>query len=203
MQAQYEFTADWFSDTIDNWKAILSRRGPIDRVLEIGSYEGRSTVWIIENLLTGRPTSLVAIDEWHGGQEAHQKDMVAIEARFDRNVQLASERHPTVNITKRKGRSVVELAALLASDEYRGSFDLIYIDGSHYAHDVLSDLVLSFGLCKVGGLLFCDDYLWSQTRGLTETPKLAIDSFVNCFHQKVRVVVGSPLYQLYLYKFAN
>jgi predicted O-methyltransferase YrrM len=198
----YEFTVDWLSGSIPTWQQIFSNRSPPDRVLEIGSYEGRSAVWIIENLLAGRATSLVAIDAWKEGGEAYQKGMTQVESRFDRNMLLAGERHSEVTITKRKGNSAVELATLLASGG-RGSFDLIYIDAHHHAPDVLTDLVLSFVLCKVGGLIFCDDYLWSQFRGLVETPKLAIDSFTTCFHKKVRLIENVPLYQLYMYKIAE
>ena len=38
------------------------------------------------------------------------------------------------------------------------NFDLIYIDASHYAPDVLSDAVLAFKLLKPGGILIFDDY---------------------------------------------
>jgi predicted O-methyltransferase YrrM len=144
----------------------------------------------------------VAIDAWKEGGEAYQKGMTQVESRFDRNMLLAGERHSEVTITKRKGNSAVELATLLANGS-RGSFDLIYIDAHHHAPDVLTDLVLSFVLCKVGGLIFCDDYLWSQFRGLVETPKLAIDSFTTCFHKKVRLIENVPLYQLYMYKIAE
>jgi predicted O-methyltransferase YrrM len=133
----YEFTVDWLSGSIPTWQQIFLNRSPPDRVLEVGSYEGRSAVWIIENLLAGRATSLVAIDAWKEGGEAYQKGMTQVESRFDRNMLLAGERHSEVTITKRKGNSAVELATLLASGG-RGSFDLIYIDAHHHAPDVLT-----------------------------------------------------------------
>jgi hypothetical protein len=63
--------------------------------------------------------------------------------------------------------------------------------------------LFSVSCCARGGLILCDDYLWSQFRGLVETPKLAIDSFTTCFHKKVRLIENVPLYQLYMYKIAE
>src|SRR5262245_40452971 len=53
-QGMPNFTVDWHSHNISHWRRILERyRGQVGvRVLEIGSYEGRSTVWLLENILT-------------------------------------------------------------------------------------------------------------------------------------------------------
>jgi predicted O-methyltransferase YrrM len=202
MHLDYEFTSDWFSTNINAWNAVFSQTGVApSKVLEIGSYEGRSTVWIIENLLTRPGSSLVAVDTWAEGDEAHLKGMNIVEARFDRNISIAKQRHPAVQLEKRKGQSAECLSALVAEGR-KESFDFIYVDGSHEAPDVLTDLVFAFHLCKPGGLIFCDDYLGAMDRELVEAPKLAIDSFFACFHRKLRII-PERFYQLYLLKIAN
>ena len=65
------------------------------------------------------------------------------------------------------------------------SFDLIYVDGSHEAADVLCDLTLACQLCKIGGLLVCHDYLWQFGTDLLTTPKIPVDAFVNCYASKI------------------
>lgn len=40
----YSFTVDWFSQHVPVWTALVDDLGPVTKVLEIGSYEGRSTV---------------------------------------------------------------------------------------------------------------------------------------------------------------
>jgi predicted O-methyltransferase YrrM len=127
--------------------------------------------------------------------------MGVIEARFDRNVSIARQRHPAVQVQKLKGGSADLLSALIAGGR-KGSFDFIYIDGSHEAPDVLTDLVFAFHLCKVGGLIFCDDYFGAMERELAEAPKLAIDSFFACFHRKLRII-PQRLYQMYFQKTAD
>lgn len=202
LREEYEFTSDWFSWNIDTWQRIFSNVGVSPcRVIEVGSYEGRSTVWIIENLLTRAGGSIVAVDAWAEGTEVDQREMGAVEDRFDRNIGIAKQRCPNVEIRKCKGPSWLALSQLIEGG-LQGTFDFIYIDGSHQASDVLSDLVLSFRLCRVGGLIFCDDYLWEMHRPVTETPKLAIDSFLACFRFKMQII-PERFYQIYLQKTAD
>jgi predicted O-methyltransferase YrrM len=90
--------------------------------------------------------------------------------------------------------------------EHQNSFDLVFVDGSHQACDVLSDLVLSYHLCAVGGQIICDDYLWSNARhgsqDLLMMPRLAIDAFAHAFMRKVAQASGLKLYQAYFVKTA-
>jgi predicted O-methyltransferase YrrM len=66
----YSFTADWFSANVPVWSALMDEIPAIGKVLEIGSYEGRSTVWLIEHAFkaTGRG-EVFCIDTWEGGPE--------------------------------------------------------------------------------------------------------------------------------------
>ena len=94
------------------------------------------------------------------------------------------------------------LAEILSSNE--PPFDLIYVDGSHQASDVLTDSIMAFQLLRVGGVMMFDDYLWHmEPEGEQDTlkmPKAAIDSFINLFQRKLRVISGLPIYQLYIEK---
>ena len=182
-----EFTKDWFTHNIPTWSALLSKTNP-RRVLEVGSHEGRSACWLIENcpLLI----SLYCVDVWRD---------VAIEKRFDANTAAALV-GKDVHVVKCKGLSALKLSELAAIAP--GSFDFIYIDGSHTAPDTLTDAVLAFQLLKVGGLLIFDDYLWFEDGHANPllSPKIGIDAFVNIFAAQVTVLMGTPLYQLYLQK---
>jgi predicted O-methyltransferase YrrM len=80
-----------------------------------------------------------------------------------------------------------------------GDFDLIYVDASHYAVDVLTDAVLSFKLLKAGGILIFDDYLWAGDENIIYYPKIAIDSFTNIFSKHIKLI-PAPLNQIYAVK---
>jgi predicted O-methyltransferase YrrM len=92
------------------------------------------------------------------------------------------------------------LAKLIAGGMSK-TFDFVYIDGSHTTPDVLADLVLCFELCRHEGLIICDDYLWTDNHPNPLTrPKMGIDSFLNCYGDKIRIWNKLPLHQLYFQK---
>lgn len=161
------FSRDWFTGNIPTWRQIVDKNKP-RKILEIGSFKGRSTVWMVEccSLAAAGDIEIWCVDSWGGGIE-HQKggqietDMSDVEKRFDRNIEIARGTTPhKVELHKLKSFSNLALAKLIAEGktEY---FDLVYIDGSHQAPDVLMDAVMAFQVLKVGGLMIFDDYLWS------------------------------------------
>ncbi|PIA73247.1 hypothetical protein CDR19_10610 [Ectopseudomonas toyotomiensis] len=203
----YRFTVDWFSSKKHIWDDIFRQLNPA-RFLEIGSFEGRSACYIIESVASQKDIELHCVDSWEGGIEhqpggAAPMDMSVIEQNFLHNIELAASTvEHNVNLTLHKSMSDLALAKLVA-EGWSGYFDMIYVDGSHQAPDVLSDAVLAFKLLKVGGVLIFDDYLWYENlpygKDILRSPKLAIDSFVNINYRKMDVI-RAPLGQLYLHK---
>lgn len=199
---EYEFTVDWFSLHCGAWPALLSELKP-KRILEIGSYEGRSTTFLIENCSTHQSIEILCVDTWGGSLEHDRHAMATVEGRFDKNIAIARQRasHEVI-LRKVKKPSVMALAELIANGE--PGFDMIYVDGSHEAPDVLQDAVLSFQLLNVGGLLVFDDYLWrlepDGKQDAFNMPKPAIDAFVNIFQRKLSVVGGLLNWQIYVRK---
>lgn len=177
MSLEYKFTRDWFHWAPEVWdhiKGILPGRL---RFLEIGAYEGRSTVWTLENMLDDLG-EITVIDTWQGGEE-HKKDgdnMLAVENRFVYNVALAREKYPKRYVDVWKGESYRMLRRM--GDK---SFHFIYIDGSHRAKDVMTDACMAWPLLCKGGVLVFDDYMWGDPSKILERPKLAIDMFTTLF----------------------
>ena len=84
----------------------------------------------------------------------------------------------------------MELAGLIA-EGHAGSFDMAYIDGSHFAPDVMTDAALCFPLLKVGGHMLFDDYMWRGIENGNDPlngPKLGVDAFLNVFFHKMQIV---------------
>lgn len=199
---EYEFTADWFSDHIPVFDQLINHFKP-RRLLEIGSFEGRSTCYFIEKCSDAHAIEICCIDTWEGGVEHNKNTMPDVKRRFDHNVRIAMKRAPNaVSVQTFRKPSVRALAEIIASDA--APFDFIYVDGSHRAPDVLADAVFSFELLRVGGLIVFDNYLWSMEplgqQDPLNMPKPAIDAFINLFQRKVRVIDGPPIYQLYVEK---
>lgn len=156
----YQFTADWFALHARVWDSLIDRLMPT-KILEIGSYEGRAASYLIEKCAAAKPIEIYCVDTWEGSHEHDKKTMPNVEQRFDHNLLVAIKRaaHPVL-LRKLKKPSIDALATLIASDVPR--FDMIYIDGSHQATDVLADAVLAFRLLRTGGMMIFDDYYWHE-----------------------------------------
>lgn len=208
MNNTYDFTNGWFNDHVPVWDQIIPQLKP-KKILEIGSFEGRSACYLIEKSTEYNKIELHCIDTWEGGTE-HQKGerteavMSDVETRFHKNITIAQNnaKH-SVDLSVHKKLSSIALAGLIALG-HGESFDLIYVDGAHQAPDVLTDATMAFQLLRVGGLLIFDDYLWYMEdvgqQDVLNMPKLAIDAFTNIFQRKMRIMPRAPIDQLYVEK---
>ncbi len=198
-QRGYQFTEDWFSHNIPIWKQVLGAwfDQPGLTALEVGSWEGRSTCWMLDNLLTHESARLTCIDTFAGAVE-HQVSYDAtflktIEQRFDFNVARTGS---STKVTKQVGPSREQLRS-----QPLDAYDLAYIDGSHIAADVLEDALLVWALVKVGGILIFDDYGFQFQEGIDEQPpKAAIDAFIAIYGRKIKILHQG--YQMMLEKTA-
>ena len=190
--SDYQFTKDWFNWAPQVWEQLIPHLpGQPGRrhFLEIGSFEGRSAVWIAENMMS-EDDELRCIDTWRGGEEHTDEDMGSVEERFRHNVVLAAERFPRRRIFQCPGTSVERLADFQGKDE----FVFIYIDGSHIAKDVLTDACMAWPLLTPKGMMVFDDYMWGNPRDILHRPKPAIDAFCNLFAEEAEIVhVGYQL----------
>lgn len=158
----FSWTADYLTRQLPTWEKHLGhlRNQPGLQVLEIGSFEGRSALWFLLNLCGHPQSRLTCIDLF----------CELYELRFDHNLRRSGCQG---RLRKCKGYSQDWLLTFPPE-----SFDLIYIDGSHRAADVLLDGTLSWKLLKSGGLLLFDDYLWRIELPPRLRPQLAIDCFL-------------------------
>ena len=184
----YKFTVDFFSSNVPAWRQSLARfEGRADlHFLEIGSFEGLSACWLLDNVLTGEGCRLTCVDTFDfAGQGAFYlqdqgTETLSIEGRFDHNVAQTGAAH---KVTKVIGRSCEVLRALAPA-----AYDFIYVDGSHVAADVLEDAVLSWPLLKPGGLITFDDYEWVGDPDPLNRPGMAVDAFLNVFKNRYALV---------------
>jgi predicted O-methyltransferase YrrM len=185
----YKFTQDWFSWAPAVWEQLIPLL-PTDaprNFLEIGSFEGRSAVWIAENMMQ-RGDSLHCIDTWEGGEEHNNGEMSGAEENFIHNMHVLQTKK-ACDLSVYKGTSVQHLAHwLVEKPEDHPSFDFIYIDGSHIAKDVMTDACMAWPLLKQGGIMVFDDYLWGEARDILHRPKVAIDTFVDLFSEEVEMI---------------
>lgn len=165
------FTSDWFSHNIPNWKANIDSSVPMD-VLELGVFEGRSAIWMLENL---NVKSLIAVDLW-------DEEGLAIGGHFDTEKNFDHNIKSYANATKVKSTTYEFLKANEAM------FDLIYIDGNHMGKNVLTDAVMAHQVLKEGGYLVFDDYSQSTDSIRIDRPRGAINAFLHQFADDYQIL---------------
>jgi predicted O-methyltransferase YrrM len=196
------FTSDWFSGNIPQWnkyKPFFDGKEN-KKCLEIGSYEGRSTIFIINNFCNGKNSHLDALDTWEGSIEHSQKDKDGLYDRFKNNLA------PYINknqVTLYRDFSINTLMKFVqeVKASSREKYDFIYIDGSHTAQDVLMDALLSWELLKTNGIMIFDDYKWHFNNIASLEPKVAIDGFLNSFEGMYTTLLKD--YQVHIQKTAD
>jgi predicted O-methyltransferase YrrM len=189
---KYEFSENWFTPN-DFAPALDLDTNKDTHILEIGSYEGRSTVWFIENLIKTPESTITCIDPWqeyiqHSTSEStyHPSDKRdSIFNRFKSNILKTGK---DGNVIVKRGFSY-DILKQLALDKKR--YDVIFIDGNHTARFVLEDSVLSYSLLNTNGYIVWDDYTWTNPYVESTpqvTPKLGVDSFINCYKDHLKIV---------------
>jgi len=172
-----QFTTDWASEHFTLWRRVLfPLRNDATRILEIGSWEGRSALFFLNFF---PHATITCIDTFEGAIEHHESaawaaNLPSIEERFDRNLAPFG-----IRVEKLKCSSASGLRGL--ADQQR-RFDLAYIDGSHVPEDVAIDSLGVWPLVVPGGVIIWDDYMFGVVHGnlpLGQRPQSAIDAFLS------------------------
>lgn len=190
------FTADW-SGPRSYWPSMFADIGlagkPDLRFLEVGCFEGMTTLWLIENVLTDESSTITVVDTFEGSPEFDQFDIDVTDlfGRFMRNV---GGHVDSGKVVVERGMSQQRLRTL------DGPFDFVYVDGGHLAVEALTDAVLCWPLLRSGGMMVFDDYRWCPDPSATawRIPKLGLDAFRQVFAEEL--IVRLDDYQLVVEK---
>lgn len=169
----YHTTKDMIKDHIPYWEKYACDYidKPI-KMLEIGSFQGQSATWWLDNILTNTNSSLTCIDPFF------ERPRVPDFKIFMSNIEKTGKKQ---QVRVLRGLSGDILPKLIESKEM---FDLIYVDGSHEYKDVLEDCLNSWKMLNPNGLLILDDYKMNPRYAEDKIgPKPAIDEFLQFLEQ--------------------
>ena len=189
---KYEFSESWFFEHVPHWEAWLEPRfagAPRCRALEIGCFEGLATCWLLERVLTHDLARVAVVDTFAGAAGLGVRETTAVDgartrAIFERNIAASGAAHK------------VEVFAMTSEQFYceelgkraREPFDIIYVDGSHLAPDVLLDAACCWRMLRRDGVMIFDDYLWGESEPPHHRPAPAIDAFLECHGPEIEVL---------------
>jgi predicted O-methyltransferase YrrM len=203
------FSEDWFSHNIEIWNNYKKELDGIanKKCLEIGAYEGRSSIYIVENYCNGNGSSLDAIDTWDSSLNNKEGLLGELNKKFihndlyeryNRNLKHYIDQGVVHTYRGKSSDKLIEFVKEV-KDGRREKYDFIYVDASHSAKDVLVDAVLSWELLKNGGIMIFDDYKWEMFKEKKYLhPALAIDSFLSSYESMY--VLLNKGYQVHIKK---
>lgn len=187
----FTFTEDWF---IEDGLTVLNNMDTSNElhVLEIGSFEGKSTIWFLDNILQHQKSTITCVDPWLdysqnqdslNSYEKKNNEWKMIERGIKQNfLQNIIESGYSDKVLIRQGFSDKILPSLITEQKI---YDIIFIDGNHTAPYVLMDAIMSWTLLKKGGIIIFDDYTWGLDRPTTLRPKESVDYFMSTFGEYV------------------
>jgi predicted O-methyltransferase YrrM len=145
----YTFTKHWFNDQRPLHDRYLPRNAEV-HILEIGAFEGMSTVYFAE-ALTHPNSTLDTIDPFLVTDTTTPVEHTTFEL-FCGNI-LNAPNKEKITIHKTTSRE-----ALPYLQKHERMYDYILVDGSHEPEEVEFDAENVLPLLKPGGILFFDDY---------------------------------------------
>jgi predicted O-methyltransferase YrrM len=195
----YKFNRNWSDNAIENTKHLF-KNNSVKKVLEIGTFEGKYSIWLADNY----DLKIHTIDPFKSDiYNLSQSLFNTVEKNWLHNLHNCKNNN---KITYYKDYSLNVLQKLIHTKE---KFDLIYVDGDHRSHIVMQDLIYSFNMLNDNGIMLIDDAVnWKardhNTNQILEdetlSPKLAVDSFKKIYKNKVKELIIPKKNQVALQK---
>jgi predicted O-methyltransferase YrrM len=150
----YKYTKTWFTHCELKYNLInFLDKSNENKILEIGCYEGLSSVFFADNFIDNPKSTLTCVDPFlHIDNNDHrcllQNDE---ELNFDYNISNCKN---TDRITIHKTTS----DDFFENNKVGDTYNLIYIDGCHEPDYIQRDMENSFRFLEKDGIMWMDDY---------------------------------------------
>lgn len=172
---------EWFERQKHVWDRVIKPlfvQREYCRAIEVGSWEGGSACWILDNLCAGRSdkNKLICIDHFDLMRTANGR---ARRAMFQANINATGMPERVRIMPEFSTLALFKLMSEFAAGDDAG-YDLIYIDGSHRADDTLLDAEMAWRMASERCVFVFDDYEWDGAEAATiKHPKSGIDAFLS------------------------
>lgn len=146
----------WMSD--GELSFLAEQASKAQTILEIGSWQGRSTRALADN--SSDNTLIVAVDPWNYKIGGGFKSDMETYSMFRRNLKKHLESEKVIPVQK------------LFKDYHSAiKFDFIFIDGDHFARQVKHDINKSLTLLNEGGIIAGHDYcdVWPDVKKVVDS----------------------------------
>jgi predicted O-methyltransferase YrrM len=148
----YKYSQTWFlCSEIRNKLFQFLDKSKENKILEIGCFEGLSSVFFADNFLDNKNSSLTCVDPFLTINNNDHKQFLQNneEMNFDYNI----------SICKNSNRITIHK---ITSDNFfennNKTYNFIYIDGCHEPDFIKRDLENAFNILEKNGIMWMDDY---------------------------------------------
>lgn len=148
----YKYSQSWFLDSeIKNKLVYFLDKSKENRILEIGCFEGLSSIFFADNFLDNQHSCLTCVDPFLTIDNNDHSSFLQNneECNFDFNI--ATCKHSDKIIIHK-----------ITSDQFfennNQTYNVIYIDGSHLCEYIKRDMENSFRVLENNGIMWMDDY---------------------------------------------
>ena len=169
-------TSDYFSLNAYYWDLIINKNFNTFSYLEIGSWEGNSALYILENFKTKK---VVCVDIWDLYEDSYKNESFKRFENFQSNLLSYKDRY-----------SFFKNTSDIFFQDNNEKFDIIYIDGWHEAPQVYKDICNSWNCLNKDGIIICDDYFYGDIKSNLNInlPADSINRFIQENENKVKVL---------------
>ena len=166
------------SERGDVLRMLLKLTPPDARVLEIGTYFGEGTTKVFIDGLNNQ-ASFFVMDKWSEYISTTDKAKTRFYRIMDGISYFAATNTLRVirEAGKREDSPSITMIRRSADDLFvaDNSFDLVFIDGSHYYQDVRTDIEFALRILKPGGIICGDDLEILPSANLAAVAKQNLD----------------------------
>ncbi|MEL6495055.1 MAG: tetratricopeptide repeat protein [Cyanobacteria bacterium J06623_7] len=182
VERDYFFSVDIFSYRIELWTELLaSLKGQPVKALELGCYQGMSSCWLLDSILTHPQSSLTCIES-------------KLDPKFRENIAKTGVES---RVTLLAGPTPRQMNTLTPN-----SFDLVNLQDRCKTIDRSEQNARqAWQLTKSGGLIIFSYYGWRNPQNPEQNPKVGIDRFLVSVKDKWRPLhLSPPAFQLIIRK---
>ena len=170
VQKDYQFTQDNFSHQIPIWENHLKHLSNQERinVLEIGTDQGITTCWLLDNILTNESSKLMCIDR-------------KFSSEFNANIRQSG-------VDDRKFQKLKGNIRPLLKSLKGKAYNLVVVqDPLKQAKLMKQDARLSWPLVKGGGIVVFPSYGWKH-KDIEKSPKVGISQFLSSIEGQFEII---------------
>ena len=187
----YKYTKTWFCHCELMCHLInLLDKSKENRILEIGCYEGLSSVFFADNFIDNPHSSLTCVDPF----------LTIDNNDHGLHLQNGEELNFDYNISNCKNTDKITIHKITSDNFFENNnktYNFIYIDGCHELEFVKRDMENSFNILEKDGIMWMDDY-GGITLGEGINIKKTMDYFLEKYNGQYELIFKD--YQLAIRK---